>query len=131
MKIGILTINEGANYGNRLQNYAMQVLLSSIGCESQTIKRISDRDKGGLSKYKRIIKNVLKQYKNHPQYDYYQSILDFNQLALKMIVKVPRPFLKTVLLSCVKWAEDNNCKLITPTEMKIINDKRSKEKSKI
>ena len=37
-------------------------------------------------KMKLYIKNVLKQYKNHPQYDYYQSILDFNQLALKMIV---------------------------------------------
>lgn len=56
--------------------------------------------------------------------------VNFTDDALKMIVKVPRPFLKTVLLSCVKWAEDNNCKLITPTEMKIINDNRSKEKSK-
>lgn len=56
--------------------------------------------------------------------------VEFTDDALKMIVKVPRPFLKTVLLSCIHWAEENNCKLITPTEMKIINNKRSKEKAK-
>ncbi len=54
----------------------------------------------------------------------------FSDDALKMIVKVPRPFLKTVLLGCVKWANDNNYKYITEKEMKIINDKRSKEKMK-
>lgn len=54
----------------------------------------------------------------------------FSDDALKTIVKVPRPFLKTVLLGCVKWADENNCKLITEKEMKIINDKRSKEKQK-
>lgn len=50
--------------------------------------------------------------------------------ALKMLVKVPRPFLKLVLNGCVAWAKENNCKLITEVEMKIINDKRSKEKKK-
>ena len=54
----------------------------------------------------------------------------FTDDALKMIVKVPRPFLKTVLLACIKWADENNCKLITEEEMKIINDKRSKEKER-
>ena len=33
-----------------------------------------------------MIKTVLKQNKQHPSYEYYQSILDFNQQALKMIV---------------------------------------------
>ncbi|MGM9858318.1 MAG: hypothetical protein ACI311_03610 [Bacilli bacterium] len=56
--------------------------------------------------------------------------VEFTDDALKMIVKVPRPFLKMVLLSCIHWAEENNCKKITPVEMKIINDKRSKEKEK-
>ena len=50
--------------------------------------------------------------------------------ALKMLVKVPRPFLKLVLQGCVDWADANNCKLITEVEMKIINDKRSAEKKK-
>lgn len=54
----------------------------------------------------------------------------FTDDALKMLVKVPRPFLKLVLQGCVNWANENNVKVITPVEMKEINDKRSKEKKK-
>lgn len=54
--------------------------------------------------------------------------IKFTDDALKMLVNVPRPFLKLVLQGCVKWAEENNCQLITEKEIKIINDKRSKEK---
>lgn len=54
----------------------------------------------------------------------------FTDDALKMLVKVPRPFLKLVLTGCVNWANENNCTLITEKEMQIINDKRSKEKKK-
>ena len=54
----------------------------------------------------------------------------FTDEALKMLVKVPRPFLKLVLQGCVDWANKNNVKLITEKEMKIINDKRAKEKNR-
>ena len=54
----------------------------------------------------------------------------FTDEALKMLVKVPRPFLKLVLQGCVNWANENNIKIITEVEMKIISDKRSKEKNK-
>ena len=54
----------------------------------------------------------------------------FTDEACKMLVKVPRPFLNTVLKGCVKWAKENNVTLITEKEMQIINDKRSKEKNK-
>lgn len=54
----------------------------------------------------------------------------FTDEALKTIVKVPRPFLKMVLQGCVDWANKNNVKIITEKEMKIIADKRSKEKKK-
>ena len=53
----------------------------------------------------------------------------FTDEACAMLVKVPRVFLNTVLKGCVKWAKENNCTLITPKEMQIINDKRSKEKN--
>lgn len=36
-KIGIITINDYKNYGNRLQNYATQEVLKSLGCEAETI----------------------------------------------------------------------------------------------
>ncbi len=52
----------------------------------------------------------------------------FTDDALKTIVKVPRPFLKLVLQGCVKYAEENNLKVITEKEMAIIADKRRKEK---
>ena len=58
------------------------------------------------------------------------DIVKFTDDALKMLVKVPRPFLKLVLKGCVDWAKENNCTLITEKEIEIINDKRSKEKKK-
>ena len=62
--------------------------------------------------------------------DRIDDVVKFTDDALKMLVKVPRPFLKLVLTGCVNWAKENNCTLITEKEMKIINDKRSKEKGK-
>lgn len=62
--------------------------------------------------------------------DRLNSDVKFSDEALKMLVKVPRPFLKLVLQGCVKWADENNVKTITEVEMKIISDKRSKERNK-
>lgn len=59
-----------------------------------------------------------------------QTEVQFTDDALAMLVKVPRIFLPTALKGCVKWAEENGVKVITPAEMKIINDKRAKEKQK-
>lgn len=39
MKIGILTFTDGTNYGQRLQNYALQELLASYGNDVYTIKQ--------------------------------------------------------------------------------------------
>ncbi|TYP69131.1 polysaccharide pyruvyl transferase family protein [Paenibacillus methanolicus] len=36
-KIGILTINDYNNYGNRLQNLAVQEVLRSLGCTAETV----------------------------------------------------------------------------------------------
>lgn len=60
--------------------------------------------------------------------DRLQTDVKFTDDALKMIVKVPRIFLPTVLKACVKWAHENNVSVITEVEMKKINDKRNKEK---
>ena len=54
----------------------------------------------------------------------------FTDEALANFVKVPRPFLKTVLNGCVAWAKENNVTLITDEHVKIINDKRKQEKEK-
>lgn len=45
MKIGIVTITWGTNYGNRLQNYAVQELLKGLGHTALTLHRVyDDRD---------------------------------------------------------------------------------------
>lgn len=53
----------------------------------------------------------------------------FTDDALKTILNVPRVFLPLVLKGCVDWAKENNVTLVTAEHMKIINDKRSKEKN--
>ena len=56
--------------------------------------------------------------------------IKFTDEALMKFVKVPRPFLKTVLNGCIAWAEENNVELITEEHVNIINDKRKQEKEK-
>ena len=51
-------------------------------------------------------------------------------LLFKPFLNVPRVFLPAALKGCVDWARENNVELITEEHMKIINDKRSKEKKK-
>ena len=53
----------------------------------------------------------------------------FTDEALMTILGVPRVFLSVVLKGCVSWAKENNVTLITAEHMKIINDKRAKEKA--
>ena len=53
----------------------------------------------------------------------------FNEEAMKMLVKIPRPFLKLVLTGCVDWAHQNNCKVIGKEEMAKINESRKKKKA--
>ena len=54
----------------------------------------------------------------------------FTDDALETILGVPRVFLALVLRGCVEWAKENNVELVTAEHMKIINDKRAKEKNK-
>ena len=56
--------------------------------------------------------------------------IKFTDDALETILGVPRVFLALVLKGCVEWAKENGVEVITAAEMKIINDKRSKEKNK-
>ncbi len=56
--------------------------------------------------------------------------IKFTDEALMNFVKVPRPFLKTVLNGCIAWAKENGVTEITNEHVKIINDKRNAEKQK-
>ena len=56
--------------------------------------------------------------------------IHFTDEACAMVTGVPRVFLPTVLKGCVAWAKENGVTEIGAEEMKLINDKRSKEKGK-
>lgn len=57
-KVGILTINDYQNYGNRLQNYATQEVIKSLGFEVKTIVNKTEYIK---SKNNKKISNRLKR----------------------------------------------------------------------
>ena len=61
MKVAILTITDGANYGNRLQNYALQEVLKAMGHEVEAIKRPTYRDKMGVALIEETIKICIKK----------------------------------------------------------------------
>ena len=60
MKVAIITITDGANYGNRLQNYALQTVLQKIGLECETIKRSTSRDSSIIRKVGSRGKDILR-----------------------------------------------------------------------
>ena len=58
-KIGIITINDYNNLGNRLQNYATQEVLKSLGCEPLTIVNSPYKKKSIIEKVKQTNLNTL------------------------------------------------------------------------
>ena len=63
-KVAILTItNSGMNFGNRLQNYALQEVLKDCGADVKTIRSVKSV-KGSLFLSKVRYYKVLKAQKN-------------------------------------------------------------------
>lgn len=64
-KIGIITINDYNNYGNRLQNYASQEVLKSLGFDTETIvnyiENIKENDSSFSYKLSKIYKFTPKK----------------------------------------------------------------------
>lgn len=54
MKVGILTIYGGSNFGNKLQNYAIQQFLKSKKIESETIRYTVSWEKNKLGKREKL-----------------------------------------------------------------------------
>ncbi|ENZ7231830.1 polysaccharide pyruvyl transferase family protein [Enterococcus faecium] len=62
MKIGINTIVDYYNYGNRLQNYALQQVLTDMGHEVKTIKNYYQRKNyTSYSKFNKVIFKIKKE----------------------------------------------------------------------
>ena len=88
MKIAIITITDGANYGNRLQNFAMQELLKSLGNNVETIQRKTKRDIKGIEKSKYYIKEYVKKFLGKKNTSFYRRkrTENFNEFNEKYIV---------------------------------------------
>ena len=67
MKVAIITLTDGANYGNRLQNYAMQQLLTSLGHDVETLRRRTYRDKTICGKIVWYVKDNIKYIIGRPK----------------------------------------------------------------
>ena len=64
-KIGIITICDYTNYGNRLQNYASQEVLKSLGCKVETIVNIP---------YKSGVQNRLSKIINMSGKEFFERV---------------------------------------------------------
>ena len=76
--IAILTINDNNNYGNRLQNYAVQERIKKLNCNVETI----NNQKGIIGKYKiakRKIGNIIKRVYPSQKYYRYNYFMEFNK----------------------------------------------------
>lgn len=77
MKIGILTIFGGSNYGNKLQNYALQKCLTDNGHEVETIRYTLTFPKKTKTKAE-IIKLAFKKYGSN---GFFNMLAGFSQAA--------------------------------------------------
>ena len=90
MKIAIVTITNGANYGNRLQNYALQTVLQNMGHEVETLRMLTSKEFFCMTsvkyKCKTVLKTILKK-SSHKIYN--QRKIRFNSFNDKNIVFSP------------------------------------------
>lgn len=81
MKVGIITITQGCNYGNRLQIYAVQQVLKDIGIESRLIKNNT-----GINSLTYKIKSIVKYLINYKDYrDELKRYKSFNKFDREYI----------------------------------------------
>lgn len=76
-KIGICTINDNNNYGNRLQNYAVQETLKKYCKNVETINNQKNITRSKVIKYK--IKDWIKKTLNYKINIRYETFKDFNR----------------------------------------------------
>ena len=63
-KVGIITICDYQNYGNRLQNYALQEVLKSLSLDVDTIKNDDGKRLAKENKEKKISERLKRKSNN-------------------------------------------------------------------
>lgn len=75
-KIAIITINDNDNYGNRLQNYAVQKVMETNGHDVETIYNLEAYKVGN---YKAKIKDFIKKCLDTKRFKRFMNFRKFNQ----------------------------------------------------
>ena len=75
-KIGIITINDNNNYGNRLQNYAVCEIFNKMGMDGITIK---NNVNSNMQIFKEKIKYIAKMFFFKKNYDRVKNFKMFNK----------------------------------------------------
>lgn len=68
MKVAIITITNGQNYGNRLQNYAVQTVLKKNNINPETLLNLGEKETSAIEKVKNTIKNCIKFLIKHKKF---------------------------------------------------------------
>lgn len=79
-KVGIVTITQGENFGNRLQNYALQEVIESLGYDVVTIRNITRYSFISRMKGKNpveILKKICEKIENKKYY--YNRYINYNE----------------------------------------------------
>lgn len=96
-KVGIISIYDNDNYGNRLQNYAVQEVLKKINCEPETIINWAETNQqiSKLVEFKKCIrkklgnvKRTIKYLKKQQNKQRYECFVKFNKHNIKFSNKV-------------------------------------------
>lgn len=83
MKVGIITITNGTNYGNRLQIYAVQQVLKKLGHESELIENHTWRHGKGYQ-VKRCLKILLNYHQEGDEYKREKTFHEFDSKYIKI-----------------------------------------------
>ncbi len=92
-KIGIVSIYDNNNYGNRLQNYAVQQVLKKMDCEPETIVNWPETNqpitkleetKKNIRRQLSKVKKALKGIKNKEEKQRYKCFKNFNESFIQI-----------------------------------------------
>ncbi|MBE6159687.1 MAG: polysaccharide pyruvyl transferase family protein [Lactobacillales bacterium] len=81
-KVGIITIVDNKNFGNRLQNYALQEFIKKIGYEVETIKNniyCNNKDKFLINYLKFNVKKIIKKTIVNEQFKQFNSYIKMSK----------------------------------------------------
>lgn len=118
-KVGILTLYGNNNYGNKLQNYAIQEVLEKKGIEVKTI--INENNLIGINVLKENIKNIIKKFLKTPNIQRYNCFIEFNK-NIKYSQYIDKNHIPTNLSNKYDYFFTGSDQVWNPTNLAHISD---------